>query len=266
MVEFRDGFTTLPGRGVIRVAGPDRRAFLDALVSNDLGLLDTQGAVYACLLTPQGKFLFDFFVATEGESLLLDVEGGARLAELARKLTMYRLRSRVEIAAEDGVPVYAAANKFPGAARDPRHADLGWRGFAKPDGAELPFEAWDAHRIRLGVPDGSRDMEVGQASLIECGVDRLHGVSFAKGCYIGQELTARMHHRGLAKKHLRPVAFDGPPPATGADLTVAGAFAGTMRSSCGHIGIAMLKDEAAATLRADPTLARFRPLDQAAAP
>ncbi len=249
-------FVTLPHRAVITVAGPDAHGFLQNIISNDIDLLASQPFLYAHLLTPQGKFLFDFIINRKSDSYLLDGEGGSRAEDLLRKLTLYRLRAKVELTLTNDKPVYMIMNTDQPA--DPRHPQLGHRSFTKPDLEEQPFDTWDSLRISLGVPDGSRDMELEKSTLIESRVDVFHGVSFTKGCYIGQEITARMHNRGLVKKHLIAVKAQGthlPPPGTDI-LTPEGKLAGEMRSSCGAIGMALLKDEALESLKNGP----IRPL------
>ena len=237
-------FVKLQNRGLLQIEGEDRGAFLQGLISNDMKALETQPAIYACLLTPQGKFLHDFFVIKGDGVLLLDCEGGDRAQDLYKRLLMYRLRSKVQISIEDHHDVYAViGHEVPSGFADPRHDGLGYRVFEPPaDITEQDFEAWDRLRISLCVPDGSRDMVVEKSTLLECGVDRLHGISYTKGCYVGQELTARMHHRGLAKKHLYVV--QGALPAAGDDITADGRLLGEMRSSCGDTGLALLKDDA----------------------
>ncbi len=262
-------FIKLPNRGLVRISGEDRHKFLQELISNDVNLLDEQLCIYACLLTPNGKFLHDFFVTDEDDTLLLECEGGARAEDLTGRLNRYRLRSRVQISAEPDVSVYAVlppsqppplsggrgtaellppdkgggwegGKTYP----DPRHPEMGYRTFKAPPGIEeKPFEDYDRHRIRLGIPDGSRDMIPERSTLLESNIDKLNGISFNKGCYMGQELTARMHYRGLAKKHLYPVKFEGPVPQPGAPIEVEGKTVGEMRSSCRDLGMALLKDE-----------------------
>lgn len=240
-------YVTLPARGLIHIEGEDRVSFLNALVSNDVSKAGAGILVYACLLTPQGKFLHDFFVHAGDGFLLLDCEGGARAQDLYDRLSKYKLRAKVKLSVEENHPVYAilppsippASGGAWGGAADPRDSRLGHRTFEKPDLEEQPFEAWDRLRISLCIPDGSRDMGVERATLLESRIDTLHGIDWDKGCYIGQELTARMHYRGLAKKHLCTVKIDGaaPPPFT--DLP----DGAQMRSSCGDLGIALMKDE-----------------------
>jgi folate-binding protein YgfZ len=266
-------FSSLGHRGVIAVSGDDRRDFLQGLVSNDVSQVAPDRAIHAALLTPQGRFLFDMFIVEHNGVLLLEVERD-RAADLTKKLTMYRLRSKVtienrgtgwEVAAAYGEGASAALGlaEEPGAAVaiddavayvDPRLPGLGVRVVA-PDGhiatmlptrgfAPAPFEVWDHVRLTLGVPDGSRDLPVEKALLLESGFDELHGVDWKKGCYMGQELTARTKYRGLVKKRLLPVTVEGPLPAPGTLITVNGKEAGEMRSGLGRQGLALLRLEA----------------------
>lgn len=243
-------FVTLPNRGRVRITGADRFAFLQNLTTNDLTLLDRQPAVYSCFLTAQGKFLHDFFVTQDGDALVLDCEGGARANDLVKKIKPFRLRSKIEFDVDPNLPVYAVFGKEAGYA-DPRHPDLGFRAYQKPEGLEeKSFSEWDERRIRLAIPDGSRDMAVEKDTVLECNIDKANGVSHQKGCYIGQEITARMHLRGLVKKHLYPVKLEVLAPAAFSDITINGQLVGQMRGSSGSIGLAMIKDEAADLLRA----------------
>ena len=257
----------LPGRGIVSVSGEDRRAFLQGIISNDTDLLDTQPCVYACLLTPQGKFLHDFFMTERDQVIFLECEGGLRAEDLAQRLGRYKLRSKVEIACTPAADIMASFSGRDGFYPDPRHPGMGYRSFPWAKVAPPPEQDetyYHTQRIRLGIPDGSRDMALEKSTLIECNIDKLSGVSYEKGCYVGQELTARMHHRGLAKRHLYPVQSKGHPlPATGTDLNVNGAFAGEMRSSCGDIGLALLKDETAARMETSGTPALLSLPDQA---
>ncbi|MEZ5918937.1 MAG: folate-binding protein [Alphaproteobacteria bacterium] len=225
-------FVTLKNRGLIHIEGQDRHAFLQGLITNDIGLLKPGVILYACLLTPQGKFLHDFFVH-EGENfLLLDCEGGVRARDLYERLLKYRLRADVQISLEDNTPVYAVFGEGAPGLPDPRHMEMGCRSFEKPENMEeRAFETWDRQRIGLTIPDGSRDLLPEKSTLDEGHIDRLNGVSYDKGCYVGQELTARMHYRGLGKKHLQTVPINALPE--GAEL----------RSSCGDTGLALIREE-----------------------
>ncbi len=235
-------FVKLPHRGLIHIEGDDRTGFLQNLVSNDMGLLAKQKSLYACLLTPQGKFLHDFFIQQGDGFLLLDCEGGERAQDLYKRLNLYRLRAKVQISVEENNEVYAIFGSRSSGIPDPRHPEMGTRGFEKPeDMEERDFEAWDRRRILLGIPDGSRDMMAEKSTLLECNIDKFNGICFKKGCYVGQELTARMHHRGLAKKHLYTV--QGAVPVFGVDIEARDKLIGEMRSSCGDVGLALLKDD-----------------------
>ena len=236
-------YTTLRDRGIVRVSGPGSGIFLQGLISNDIGLLETRPVLYACLLNPQGKFLHDFFITREDAAYSLECEGGDRSRDLAARLEKYRLRAQVKIECMENRPVYVGIGAQFNA--DPRHPGLGFRSFEKPGLPEELFETWDRLRISLTIPDGSRDLIPEKSTLDEGNIDKLNGVSYNKGCYVGQELTARMHHRGLGKKHLYTVSGEllrNP----GEEIIINGKLLGEMRSRCGGTGIALLKDQFAA--------------------
>ncbi len=242
--------TDLPERGVIDLTGEDRVAFLQGLVSNDVAQAAPGTAVWAALLTPQGKWLSDFFILAERERLLLDCPH-EHTALLVAKLSRFRLRSRVAVRdASDELRVHVAWDGAPDlppgaiAAPDPRLAEAGWRILSPaPLPANATPAAWDAHRLALGLPDVT-DMEAEKTLLLEAGFDELNGVSWSKGCYMGQELTARTRYRGLVKRRLVPVAVDGPLPAPGTPVQRDGQEVGTMRSGRGAAGLATLRLEA----------------------
>jgi folate-binding protein YgfZ len=241
----------LPGRGVVEVTGEDRAAFLQGLVSNDIARAAPGAAVWAALLTPQGKWLADFFVFADGERLLLDCARDAAPG-LAASLSRFRLRSKVALrdaSAEFAVHAGWGGSPPPAgaiAAPDPRLPEAGWRALAPaPLAAEADAADYDRHRLSLGLPDGAPDMEREKSVLLEGGFDELSGVSWSKGCYMGQELTARTKYRGLLKRRLFPVAVDGPPPAPGTPVTRDGAEVGEMRSARDGVGLALLRIEAA---------------------
>lgn len=237
-------FASLPDRGAVRISGEDRRTFLQGLVTNDVNLLDRQVFVYSCLLTPQGKFQHDFFMSEQDDTIILECEGMNRTHDLAATLKKFRLRSKIDIQAIEKFDVFFGIGGDE--CDDPRHPAFGSRYYGRPEGLHpAPFDEWDRHRITLGIPDGSRDMIPGQSTLLECGLDRLNAISYDKGCYMGQELTARMTHRGLAKKHLIPLRSLNkttlPPPGT--DLRAEAGLIGEMRSSCCDVGLALIRDD-----------------------
>ena len=238
----------LPGRGVVEVSGEDRVSFLQGLVSNDVSQAGPGHAVWAALLTPQGKYLADFFILAEDGRLLLDAER-AQLPMLVQNLSRFRLRSRVTIREANELTVYAAWGGVPDAASirapDPRLPEAGWRLLsAVPLPANADEAAWDLHRLALGLPDGTRDLEPQKTVLLEAGFDELSGVSWSKGCYMGQELTARTKYRGLVKRRLVPVAVDGPMPPPGTPVLRDGVEVGTMRSGSRTMALALLRLEA----------------------
>jgi hypothetical protein len=241
----------LPDRGLITVSGEERFDFLQRLVTANLDDLENQGSVYSCLLSPQGKFLHDFFVIYEDDQLMLECEGGARARDLHRRLRMYKLRSKVELDCREEIAVYAlfgdvADAVMPRVYVDPRHREMGWRAFDKPENAQkIAFDDWDRQRIACTISDGSRDMTPEKANIIEMGLDNFGATALEKGCFVGQELIARMLHRGLAKKHLYTIQADTAEfPDNGADIKADGKLIGTMASSCGDLGLALLKDNA----------------------
>ncbi len=238
-------FTYLPSRAGLSISGPERHDFLQKLVTNDITPVKEGKLVYACLLTPQGKFLFDFFIREDNDMLVLDCEGGERAQALLKKLRLYKLHSDVTLELQDTIDVFVSFESLANGYQDSRHPQMGWRSYTKPDAEEMPFEGWDTQRIKLCVPDGSLDMVIEKSTLLECRIDTLNGVDFKKGCYVGQEVTARMHYRGLAKKHLYAIEFKDTPPQPYTDIMNSeGRIIGEMRSSCGSYGIALLKDEA----------------------
>jgi folate-binding protein YgfZ len=253
----------LRDRGVLALTGEDRVGFLQGLVSNDVAKASAARALYAAFLTPQGRFLHDFFLVAQGDTLLLDCEGGRR-ADLLTRLSRFRLRAKVTL--DDVSERYVVAALVDGGAGepgeaapldggiafvDPRLAALGRRAILPVGEASAALAAsglppgdeadYDRLRLGLGVPDGSRDLPVEKAYLLENGFDELNGVDWQKGCYMGQELTARTKYRGLVRKRLMPVAVAGPLPAAGTQVTLAAKDAGEMRSGRDGIGLALLR-------------------------
>jgi folate-binding protein YgfZ len=182
----------LTSRGVISVGGVDRVSFLNGLVSNDVALAAPGCAVWAALLSPQGRYICDFFIFADEGRLLLDAPG-AMVADLLRRLSRFRLRAKVELQDVTGsLFVYAAWNGIPPAvpvtAPDPRLQSAGYRLISEDILVETASEAaYDAHRLVLGLPDGPPDLEPEKTLLLEAGFDELNGVAWDKGCYMGQE-------------------------------------------------------------------------------
>jgi tRNA-modifying protein YgfZ len=250
---------TLPDRGVVEISGDDRVSFLQGLVSNDVAEATPDRAVWAALLTPQGKWLADFFVIASGDVLLLDCARD-QAAWLARTLGRYKLRAKVALRdLSDQRAVHAAWGERPEiadalAVADPRHPLAGWRAISPSPLAETATaEDWHRHRIALGLPDGARDMEAEKSVLLEAGFDELHGVSWSKGCYLGQELTARTKYRGLIKRRLTPVRVEGVLPPPGTPVMRGEEEVGTLRFGVPGLAMALLRIEAldADALRCD---------------
>lgn len=246
----------LEDRSVVVLSGPEARPFLQGLITNDIEKVGPGRAIYAALLTPQGKILFDFLVAEGDGALLLDCHRDHRDG-LVKRLSMYRLRARVQIEARDQLVVEAGLTGTPAKRgvtfADPRLAELGHRTIGTL--AEVPDSAARAqtyhhHRLDLGVPE-ARDFGSDRMFALDADLDELHAIDFNKGCYVGQELTARMKHRGTARKRLLPVATeDGSALPDGDDpVTADGRALGEVVSSHGARGFALIRldklDEAA---------------------
>ncbi len=271
----------LPDRGVIKVSGEDARKFLDNLVTSSVEAAQPGSGQFGALLTPQGKIIADFLVteapAGHGGGLLLDVPRALADA-LTAKLNFYKLRAKVAVenlsgdlgvlAAWGGVPLATPDLAFV----DPRRAALGWRVLVPESvarraceliGAEwCEPEAYEAHRIACGVPKGGVDFAYGDAFPHEANMDRLAGVDFDKGCYIGQEVVSRMQHRGSTRTRVVAVTVNEPAPAPGASITAGDKPIGTMGSSVAGRGLALLRlDRASDALDAgEQWLADGRPV------
>ncbi|WP_332811547.1 CAF17-like 4Fe-4S cluster assembly/insertion protein YgfZ [Sphingomonas sp.] len=198
--------TTLDDRALLRLSGDGVRDFLQGLVTNDVAALGESTPLWSALLTPQGKVLFDFILWADGDDVLIDCEA-AQADALARRLTLYRLRRAIVIARDDSLAVHWSPDAETGAGRtrDPRLAALGHRWLAP---ASEPAEGWLAHRLALGVTEGAA--ELGDILWLECNAAELNGVSFTKGCYVGQENTARMNYRSKVNRRLVVVPAAAP--------------------------------------------------------
>ena len=260
--------TILDSRGILKVSGEDKCEFLQGLVSNDVTNISDSSAIYAAMLTSQGKFLFDFFMYQWKSSILIETEGN-RLAQLKKRLNMYKLRAKIDL--EDvtaswsvtaiwGSDVLASIglSKNPGSATawqggliavDPRISSAGARALLPKNhdiqlpGNSVSHSEYDLHRLDLGLPDGGRDMILEKSILLENGFDELNGINWNKGCYIGQELTARTKYRGLIKKRLVPVKVDGVMPPVGTPILLDGKSVGELRSGRDDRALAILRIE-----------------------
>lgn len=265
------GYVLLDARGLVTVGGPEAADFLQGLISNDIRQVSAERAMWAALLTPQGKYLHDFFVTLIDGVYHLDCEK-PRLMDLGQRLSRYKLRARIDLGIADTYAVVALPGEgalkvlgLPaetGAARalddgvvyvDPRLAAAGARAVLPKAGAEaalqglgfapVALDVYETLRLDCGLPDGSRDLVVEKAILLESNFDELHGVDWNKGCYMGQELTARTKYRGLVKKRLLPVAVEGAAPPPGTPVLLDGKDAGEMRTAADGRGLALLRLE-----------------------
>jgi tRNA-modifying protein YgfZ len=245
-------FVALLGdRAILSVSGAEARVFLNGLVTNDIEKCKSGAPLYAALLTPQGRILYDFIVATSPQGIYLDAAAG-EINGLVGRLLMYRLRSKVDIALRSDLGVAAlwgedsAVAAAPGiAAPDPRLARLGWRIIAPRDelrafAESYPHGDYASHRLALGVPD-SADIGSDRTFALDAGFEELHGVSFRKGCYVGQEVTARMKHRATARRRFYIVEADGALPAPGTTIAAAGRDIGTMAMGKDGMGLALVR-------------------------
>jgi len=250
----------LPNRGVVKVTGEDARKFLNGLITNDMGKVGLAAARYAALLTPQGKIIVDFIVAEarpeDGGGFFLDCPR-ALAAALAEKLNFYKLRAKVlveDLSAALGVMAVwegEAMSDYGLSYTDPRLSALGTRTMLPPDlaaeaaadiGASLAEpEAYEAHRIALGVPRGGEDFTYGNTFPHEADLDQLNGVDFDKGCYVGQEVVSRVEHRSSARNRLVPIAYDEFAPSSGLPVMAGEKEVGTLGSTTKGRGLALLR-------------------------
>lgn len=267
--QMTPNFALRPDRAFVRVAGGEAAEFLQGLISQDTAKITPEHAGYGALLTPQGKFLHDLFLLKAGAGFLLECETERR-DDLVTRLKRYRLRAKIDIDTDDdlAVAVLWAGNAIAAAGLpaecgaviqnddqqlyvDPRLIDLGVRIVSHPDALKAPdyatasdAAAFRAHRLALGVPEGSGDILVDRGFLLENGFDELNGVDWQKGCYVGQELTARTKYRGLVKRRLMPVRIEGGAPEPGTKIQADGRDAGELRSVAGDYGLALIRLDA----------------------
>lgn len=260
----------LPDRNVVSVAGADARHFLQGLLTCDMAKVGPDTPGFGALLTPQGKIMFDFLVYEDEGRFLLDAPR-EKAAELIKRLSMYKLRAKVEIAdlsAESAgaealsvTAIFGEAPTPPDGALlfcDPRENYLGWRALmpvSKARGYANALPAvYDAHRIARGVPKGGLDFVYGDAFPHDANMDKLHGVAFDKGCYVGQEVVSRMQHRGLARKRIVKVDVEGE-TAPGVEIRAGAIAIGTMGAAIGGHGLAMVRLDRAEEAKGEPMTA-----------
>ncbi len=254
----------LPDRGVVAVVGEEAEKLLQGIITNDMGLLHTQPAIHAGMLTPQGKILFDFFVVKAPDGFLLEIAKD-KARELADRVNMYKLRVKADItdvssdytvaAFWDGLYHPHSERKQPLYFVDPRLPEMGGRELVTlgsdwalgGEGTQAATQDdYHAHRIEQGVPEGGRDYAFGDTYPHEALFDQLNGVCFKKGCFVGQEVIARMQHRGSTRKRVVPIVGDGALPRTGTDVVGGTASIGTVGSVSGEKGLALLRLDRAA--------------------
>ena len=234
-------FQHLKNRRLLSLSGEDAETFLDNLVTCNVLALDKGDSTFGALLTPQGKILFDFFLSRTSDEYIVDAD--SELAdELAKRLTFYRLRAKVDIQpVDDTLQVFACWGEKPDKGyKDIRHAQAGWRVYSSvtPDGEVSDYIF---HCIQLGIPNGGADFSYGDAYPHEVLMDQFGGVDFKKGCYVGQEVVSRMQHRGTAKKRIIHIKGDAPLPPAGTAILGDGKPAGTIGSISGNQGLALLR-------------------------
>jgi len=234
-------------RRILRLTGPDTRDFLQGIVTNDVSKLD-QGPVYAALLTPQGKYMADFFLIAKGEAVLLDVDES--LGDmLTQRLSMYKLRAKVTIEPTDLHLHRGIADAPEDAVADPRHPEMGWRAYreAPQTGDDVD---WDALRVKHLIPETGVELTP-DTFILEAGLDQINGLDFRKGCYVGQEVTARMKHKTELRKGLTRVEISGA-AAPGTAIMAEGKPAGTLFTQSGGQALAHLRfDRAKGPMEAD---------------
>ncbi|KZL18829.1 tRNA-modifying protein YgfZ [Pseudovibrio axinellae] len=238
--------TILTSRRLVKVFGEDAKEFLQNLVSCDVSNVSPTSSAFGALLTPQGKLLWDFFIFADEKTggFLFDVDA-EEMDAFAKRLAFYKLRAKVFVEPEaETVRVVAQWGDTlrEDKPHDPRHALMGLRYESRQEVEETASEAdYHAHRIQLGIPQSGLDFKLADVFPHDTDMDSLHGVAFSKGCFIGQEVVSRMKHRGTARKRIIQVSADHPLPAAGCDILADGKSVGTMGSSSGTNGLALLR-------------------------
>lgn len=255
---------TLLDRAVLRVTGPDAKSFLQNLVTNDIDRLDTEPAIMAALLSPQGKILYEFFIVTESGTYYLDTASGGA-DDLIKKFNLYKLRADVEIEDCRESHMVLWLNDDEGVIQgdavlyaDPRHKQMGWRAIVRQEGIGVFSEGFEpgqstdylAHRLMNAIPEGGHDYAFGDTFPHEAALDVLGAVDFKKGCYIGQEVVSRMEHRSNVRNRIVIVEGKGPLPLPGAEIRTTNSLIGVLGTSIGNVGLALVRlDRAGRAMR-----------------
>lgn len=241
--------------GLLKIDGADAASFLQGLITNDIKKLTESNGLYTAFLTPQGRYLFDFFITKHTNTLFLEVSKD-RIPELLKRLTLYKLRSDVKLFdMSDQYGVFTleflqTLSKEFKIYEDPRHKSLNYRGYGPLDSFNsldwqwLPYEEYEVKRLTLGIPEGIIDLIPEKSIPLECNLDELNAIDWQKGCYLGQELTSRTKHRGLVRKRLLPYQIEGGALSPFTPLYFEGAQIGETRSNRGSVGLAMVRLEA----------------------
>jgi folate-binding protein YgfZ len=239
----------LENRAVVEIGGPDARDFLQGIITNDINALQEHGAIYAGLLTPQGKLLFDFFIIKTGNSYLFDVDAG-QLPDFIKRLTFYKLRANVEISTLEKAAICTSLDDKAQASEgvlvypDPRYEKMGDRLMvreARSGQCATNVHEWHAHRIHFGIPEAGYDFTYGNCFPHDIAMDQLNGIGFKKGCYVGQEVVSRMQHRGTARKRPMIVRSAEKLPESPTNIEAQGVLIGQLRSVSDHSGLAEIR-------------------------
>ena len=236
----------LTNRTTIEIQGSDREAFLQGIITQDIKLLDRQSIIYSLMLSPQGKFQFDFFIIRTGDSWFIDIDA-TRAHAFVQRLQLFKLRSDVSININTDwqIGVSSAQVEVENCFFDPRLKELGYRFYDKKIVSEMLSDVYENLRLSLGIPDGAYDMVVDKSIPLEWGMDELNAIAWTKGCYMGQELTARSRYVGQIRKRTFPIIFKVPGEyIVGEKLMVDDREVGELRATNGTFGLAMLKLEA----------------------
>lgn len=241
-------YCILPQRQWVLASGEDAKSFLHSLITQDIYKLAPHVILYGLLLTPQGRFLNDLFFQEDEHGIWIDCEDAPALI---KRLNLYKLRARVDLslAPHQTIVFFDGQPEMPEALPDPRQENLGYRlktqpGIDFPWAQEVPLSHWHEYRIQRAIPEGRLDMIPEKSIPLECLMDQMNAIDWKKGCYLGQELTARTHYQGLIRKRLMPITFDGPTLNFGSAITQGEREMGEIRSCAGQYALALLRLEA----------------------